>query len=251
MKTAIIVISEAGIALAKTLEQELPESEIFSTGTDTDCHSISNLQEAVPEIFHKFDAIIFIGAMGICIRAIAPHIEDKHKDPAVVCVDSTGRYAVSVLSGHIGGANGLTRYVASILGAEPVITTRSDRTGLWALDTLGKKYGWQTVPAESSDMNHLITLFVDCKPTALLLDIRDEGTTQLEHTLPPHVDVFYKFEDMDLRKYDLLLLVTPFIYNTSDTPALYYVPPVLHMGVGLARDAHPVDTVITLSLIHI
>lgn len=84
MKTAIIVISEAGIALAKTLEQELPESEIFSTGTDTDCHSISNLQEAVPEIFHKFDAIIFIGAMGICIRAIAPHIEDKHKDPAVV-----------------------------------------------------------------------------------------------------------------------------------------------------------------------
>lgn len=91
--------------------------------------------------------------MGICIRAIAPHIEDKHKDPAVVCVDSTGRYAVSVLSGHIGGANGLTRYVASILGAEPVITTRSDRTGLWALDTLGKKYGWQTVPAESSDMN--------------------------------------------------------------------------------------------------
>lgn len=94
-------------------------------------------------------------------------------------------------------------------------------------------------------MNHLITLFVDCKPTALLLDIRDEGTTQLEHTLPPHVDVFYKFEDMDLRKYDLLLLVTPFIYNTSDTPALYYVPPVLHMGVGLARDAHPVDTVIT------
>ena len=108
MKTAIIVISEAGIALAKTLEQELPESEIFSTGTDTDCHSISNLQEAVPEIFHKFDAIIFIGAMGICIRAIAPHIEDKHKDPAVVCVDSTGRYAVSVLSGHIGGANGVT-----------------------------------------------------------------------------------------------------------------------------------------------
>ena len=142
MKTAIIVISEAGIALAKTLEQELPESEIFSTGTDTDCHSISNLQEAVPEIFHKFDAIIFIGAMGICIRAIAPHIEDKHKDPAVVCVDSTGRYAVSVLSGHIGGANGLTRYVASILGAEPVITTRSDRTG--------PRYSWQKIRLANS-----------------------------------------------------------------------------------------------------
>ena len=88
--------------------------------------------QAVPQRCRDSDALIFIGAMGICVRAIAPCIEDKKTDPAVLCIDSTGRYVISVLSGHVGGANGLTQYVAGILGAEPVITTRSDRTGLWA-----------------------------------------------------------------------------------------------------------------------
>lgn len=245
MKTAIIVISEASISMAKTLKQELPESEIFSTIANADCQHIPALQEAVPQLFRDSDALIFIGAMGICVRAIAPCIEDKKTDPAVLCVDSTGRYVISVLSGHVGGANGLTQYVAGILGAEPVITTRSDRTGLWALDTLGKKYDWQPIPGENCDMNHLISLFVDRAPTALLLDIRDEGTTQLEHTLPSHVDVFYNFKDIDTGKYRLLLLVTPYLYETSGMQALYYVPKVLHMGMGLARNAGPKNAVIT------
>ena len=245
MKTAIIVISEASISMAKTLKQELPESEIFSTIANADCRHIPALQEAVPQLFRDSDALIFIGAMGICVRAIAPCIEDKKTDPAVLCVDSTGRYVISVLSGHVGGANGLTQYVAGILGAEPVITTRSDRTGLWALDTLGKKYDWQAIPSENSDMNHLISLFVDCAPTALLLDIRDEGTAQLEHTLPSHVDVFYNFKDIDTGKYRLLLLITPYLYETSGMQALYYVPKVLHMGMGLARNAGPKNAVIT------
>ena len=245
MKTAIIVISEASISMAKTLKQELPESEIFSTIANADCRHIPALQEAVPQLFRGSDALIFIGAMGICVRAIAPCIEDKKTDPAVLCVDSTGRYVISVLSGHVGGANGLTQYVAGILGAEPVITTRSDRTGLWALDTLGKKYDWQPIPGENCDMNHLISLFVDRAPTALLLDIRDEGTAQLEHTLPSHVDVFYNFKDIDTGKYRLLLLVTPYLYETSGMQALYYVPKVLHMGMGLARNAGPKNAVIT------
>lgn len=245
MKTAIIVISEASISMAKTLKQELPESEIFSTIANADCRHIPALQEAVPQLFRDSDALIFIGAMGICVRAIAPCIEDKKTDPAVLCVDSTGRYVISVLSGHVGGANGLTQYVAGILGAEPVITTRSDRTGLWALDTLGKKYDWQPIPGENCDMNHLISLFVDRAPTALLLDIRDEGTAQLEHTLPSHVDVFYNFKDIDTGRYRLLLLVTPYLYETSGMQALYYVPKVLHMGMGLARNAGPKNAVIT------
>lgn len=245
MKTAIIVISEASISMAKTLKQELPESEIFSTIANADCRHIPALQEAVPQLFRDSDALIFIGAMGICVRAIAPCIEDKKTDPAVLCVDSTGRYVISVLSGHVGSANGLTQYVAGILGAEPVITTRSDRTGLWALDTLGKKYDWQPIPGENCDMNHLISLFVDRAPTALLLDIRDEGTAQLEHTLPSHVDVFYNFKDIDTGKYRLLLLVTPYLYETSGMQALYYVPKVLHMGMGLARNAGPKNAVIT------
>lgn len=98
--------------------------------------------------------------MGICVRIIAPHVKDKHTDPAVICVDSTGRYAVSVLSGHIGKANEMTENIAHILGAEPVITTQSDRTGLWALDTLGDKFDWAAIPGETEFgmMNNIISL---------------------------------------------------------------------------------------------
>ena len=64
----------------------------------------------------RYDAFVFIGAMGICVRTIAPCVKNKYTDPAVVCVDSTGKFAISVLSGHIGGANELTHQVANILG---------------------------------------------------------------------------------------------------------------------------------------
>ena len=74
---------------------------------------------------------------------LPPHVKDKHTDPAVICVDSMGRNAISVLSGHIGQANKITQDVAHILGANPVISTLSDNSGLWALDTLGQEFGWE------------------------------------------------------------------------------------------------------------
>ncbi len=91
--------------------------------------------------------------MGICVRTIAPCVKNKYTDPAVVCVDSTGKFAISVLSGHIGGANELTHQVANILGAEPVVTTQSDCTGLWGLDTLPQRFGWfPVINAEPSTL---------------------------------------------------------------------------------------------------
>ena len=87
---AIIQISEAGAEVANSLCREL-QAEIIE-------------RSAVGKQWKKFDAFVFIGAMGICVRTIAPYIEDKHTDPAVVCVDTFGNNAISVLSGHIGGA---------------------------------------------------------------------------------------------------------------------------------------------------
>lgn len=246
MKTAIILISESSLALARTLQQELPEAEIYTTAQATGTRQIDSVYDFTGTSFRHFDALIFIGAMGICVRAIAPHIRDKHTDPAVVCVDSTGRFAVAVLSGHIGGANQLTKQVAGILGAEAVITTQSDRNDLWPLDTLEQQYGWKTMPGQGCHMNKLISLFVNRRPTALLLDIRDRGTEEMERTAPSHVDIFYHFEDIDLNKYELLLLVTPYTYPSAEgRETLYLVPQVLHMGVGLAHDAGPLNVVIT------
>lgn len=102
-KIAIIPIGDAGKDIASDLCRELKAKVIE--------------RSEVGRQWKNFNGFIFIGAMGICVRTIAPYIKDKHEDPAVVCVDTFGQHAVSVLSGHIGGANDLTSEVAAILGA--------------------------------------------------------------------------------------------------------------------------------------
>lgn len=237
MKTAIILVSGAGAAIARNIQRELEGSAIYSTtGTDGSV-AIPSIQSFVSAHFRELDALIFIGALGICVRAIAGRIRDKHRDPAVVNVDSTGAYVLSVLSGHIGGANGLARRVASVIGAEPVITTQSDNAGLWALDTLGATFGWRE-ECKGGSMNSIISAFVGGKRTALLLEVRDRGTQHLERTLPPHVTVCYRPEDVPQNGYEVLIAVTPFI-RAASIPALFFRPPVLHLGVGCRKSCDP------------
>ena len=235
-KIAIIISSKQGLQIARTIRQELPGTELFTKGEQADCTSITSITAFVSEHFSRYDALIFIGALGICVRAIASSVQSKYTDPAVINIDTTGRHVISVLSGLVGGANPLTRRVANILGAEAVITTQSDNTGLWALDTLGKEQGWKT--ETTAPMNDIITAFVNTRPTALLLDTRDEGTRYLERTAPEHVKIFYHFEDIDFGKFQLLVAVTPFRHE-SPIPALYYRPAVLHLGVGCRKNCNP------------
>ena len=221
-KIAIIQISEAGQQIADTLQRECRGERLDRT--------------AVGSEWHHYDAFIFIGAMGICVRTIAPYIEDKHSDPAVVCVDTTGRHAISVLSGHVGGANELTHTVAAALGATPVITTQSDNEGLWALDTLGQRFGWP-VASDVDDMNACIFAFVNRRPTALLLEAHDEGTDYLEQTLPEHVTLIGDIGEADPKKYQLLIVVSPFIrYAPEGMLELHFVPMVGTIGFGLAHE---------------
>jgi len=237
MKTAIILVSEAGTTIARNIKQEIEESVIYSTTGADGMERIDSIKGFVTEEHHHFDALIFIGALGICVRSIAPIIKNKYKDPAVVNIDSTGTYAISVLSGHIGGANQLTKLVASVIGAEPVITTQSDNTNLWALDTLAQEFGWQEEHTGSS-MNKIIFAFVNGKKTALLLETKDKGTQHLERTLPPHVTLFYHLADIPQEEYEVLIGVTPFIYTTS-IPTIFFRPQVLHLGVGCRKACDP------------
>ena len=193
--------------------------------------------------FHDFDAWIFIGALGICIRTIATEIKDKKSDPAVVCLDSTGKQVISVIGGHKGGANDLTRQLAAAIGALPVITTQSDNQGLWALDTMDKQFGWML--RDDRDMNKVIFAFVNRKPVALLMTIRDEGTDYLESSLPDHVTLVQTEEELIGKDFHALIIISPFINkNLPDIPTIQYIPRVLTMGIGLAHQAQPVSGIL-------
>ena len=146
IKTAIMLVSETGMASARLLLKEFPEAEIFTPRYDSGCTHIASTGRFHVKTYNRYAALIFIGVLGICVRSIAPCVKDKYTDPAVICVDSIGKHAISVLSGHIGGDNELTETVAGALGAEPVKTTKHDLPGLWALDKLHQPTGWaQTI----------------------------------------------------------------------------------------------------------
>ena len=220
-KIAVVNISKESERIARTLCLEL------------NAKTIGRAQ--VGKYWKEFDVFVFIGAMGICVRTIAPYIKDKHEDPAVLCVDGMGMNVISVLSGHVGGANDWTRIVASVLGANPVITTLSDNAGLWALDTLSNRFNWPI--ASEDDMNDCIFAFVNRKPTALFLEVRDKGTEYLESTLPSHVTIVNDLSEVTAQKYKLVIMVTPYIKRyVNGVLTLHFVPMVGTLGFGLAHN---------------
>lgn len=119
---AIVVVTKEGKRIAKILNSD------FSGKSKLYYLSKGRLKNLVNEIFDKdkFEGIVFVMALGIVVRLIAPHLKNKYLDPAVVAIDRVGRFAISVVSGHRGGANKLAIEIGNILYAEPVITTGSE-----------------------------------------------------------------------------------------------------------------------------
>jgi cobalt-precorrin 5A hydrolase len=108
-----------------------------------------NLGQSIREVFSKVDAVVAVMATGIVIRTIAPLLKSKITDPAVVCVDTSGQFAISLVSGHYGGANELTKLIAEGLGAVPVITTASEVMGKQSVDELARALHCRIVNPES------------------------------------------------------------------------------------------------------
>ena len=136
MTAAIIAFTRRGTALGRTLADALGATlhvparfapEVGAEGYDS-------LAGWTAQMWGTKDALIFVGACGIAVRAIAPHVRDKFSDPAVVSVDEGGRFVVPLLSGHVGGANGLALRVAALTGGQAAISTATDVNGLFAVD---------------------------------------------------------------------------------------------------------------------
>lgn len=217
---SIITHSDAGEQLAKKLAQCI-DAKIYRS------------PENIKKLWNDSTVLIFIGALGVCVRTIAPFMESKKTDPAVLNLDANGSFVQSVISGHVGGANALANDIASAIGATPVITTVSDTTNSWALDLLPQQFGWQMEC--SGNLTKLMASFVNGKKTALLLEARDRGTLFLENEKPLHVDIFLSEKDINLSEYDIILAVTPGIYDFGDK-AIYYRPAMITLGIGCQKE---------------
>lgn len=131
MKVRLLAFTEKGMALAESLARALG-------GSAQRCAPPLTLASWTADAFAQADALVYVGAVGIAVRAVAPHVRSKAQDPAVVAVDECGRFAVPLLSGHLGGANVLARRIAGVCGAVPVITTATDVNGVFAVDCWAK-----------------------------------------------------------------------------------------------------------------
>ena len=132
MKLAYLSFTEKGRQLAGRLAAALG-------GTARRCGASCSLEAWTAAHFSQSDGLVYVGAAGIAVRAIAPHLKSKTTDPAVVVVDECARYAIPILSGHLGGANDLARAIGRVCGALPVLTTATDVNGVFAVDEWAKR----------------------------------------------------------------------------------------------------------------
>ena len=140
MRINAVAFSTNGCRTALRLKDALPEDDVrLYCKTTSDNLGIERIpgptKEWTGESFGTCDAIVFIGAVGIAVRYIAPYIKSKDVDPAVVCMDEHGHYTIALLSGHIGGCNNLTERIASRMDSEAIITTATDINGKFSVDS--------------------------------------------------------------------------------------------------------------------
>ena len=147
---AVWAVTGNGAALGRKIQNQLPGTDLYLCGSlwavekqkaGEGTHGFTRLSEGLSVLFQHYRSHVFIMSAGIAVRTIAPLIRHKAVDPAVVVVDDNGRHAVSLLSGHIGGANALATTVAKIIGATAVVTTATDVNQLPAIDVIAGELG--------------------------------------------------------------------------------------------------------------
>jgi cobalt-precorrin 5A hydrolase len=240
-RLAVVALTRGGIEIADRIRRARPHAELFCpepiAPDNRDVHRFAGrLHDLIPHLLAHYDGLICVMALGIVVRLIAPLARGKIGDPAVVVVDETGRFAISVLSGHSGGANQLARGVAEILGAIPVITTASDARGLPAVDLIGREFGWVIEQAEC--LAEVASAVVNGHAVAVYQDAGEPDWWQLFGAWPEH---FHRVDGWpgDAARFAAALVISDRLH---EGPAqawagrlVIYRPRTLHVGIGCRR----------------
>lgn len=237
MKIAVISVTQKGSQLGFLLSEKLPgKVDLYAKARGTmpvEVMPFDSLGILVAAIFGKYDALVFIMAAGIAVRVIAPHVRDKRFDPAVVVMDDGGVHAISLLSGHLGGANELTEKVAEAVGARPVITTATDVAHLPAPDVLSVKLDLGIEPFE--ELKTVNAAIVAGQRVPFFID---RQIALSERYVQGAAEMGVELADMaELREadnYDAAVIITDKeLYMPK--PHVYLRPSTLSVGIGCRR----------------
>lgn len=255
MKAAVISFTANGARLCAKLCGKMREAGYECEGTVPEKYRCTKTDETFVKVnrlslhewaevrFGCMDILIFIGAAGIAVRAIGPFIKDKLTDPAVIVVDERGQFAISLLSGHVGGANRITKEVAELIGAVPVITTASDINGVTAVDVWAAERG--LLLTDKTMAKKIAQSVLDKIPVGFFVDAQ----------LSEIVDVYGKIPDgcEKDRRHSCNIWVTFYKQASfgplAGTDILRLVSRVLHIGIGCRRDTG--TEVIKQSILHV
>jgi cobalt-precorrin 5A hydrolase len=210
--TALIAFTAQGMTVAERLCPAL--NGVLRERSNTE----QTLFSWTEENFVKREALIFVGAVGIAVRAIAPYLKNKADDPAVVCVDEMGRWVIPILSGHLGGANELARRIAEITGGEAVITTATDLNGAFAVDLWAKAQKLLVLQPERIRRVSSRILCGECISVVCPWTIKGRPPERISQLRNPE------------KTGDVLVS-----WRRTETEALQLVPRVLSLGVGCRR----------------
>ena len=197
----------------------------------------------VQQAFMDHRQLVLFMPVGAAVRLLAPCLGHKHQDPAVVCVDDAGRFAVSLLSGHVGGGDRLAQQTAALLGATAVVTSASEVTGVLAVDLLGREFGWK-VDADSLTITRASAAVVNGEPVGVYQEAGETGWRQQDRPLPPNVQVFRSLTSMAASLCAAALVITDSLNpaGEGDWPStlpemhvVLYRPKSLVVGLGCRR----------------
>jgi cobalt-precorrin 5A hydrolase len=193
MKLALIAITKHGIEHAKALKAALPEAELHVSEKQRALAPeaqgfFPSIKDFTAGAWEQFDGLVYFVSLGAVVRTIAPFLKGKDVDPAVVTVDDGGRFAISLLSGHVGGANELADKVAAALGAQAVVTTASDARATIPVDILGRELGW--VLEDKANVTPVSAAVVNEKPVAFVQECGEANWWTRPTPLPANIRRF-------------------------------------------------------------
>lgn len=200
---AIVAITKHGADKARIMASRVPDADLFISPKFKDAAGTADirpiyyeepLKELIARIFGEYLTLVFYVSLGAVVRLIAPVLKDKKTDPAVLVVDDAGKFVISVLSGHLGGANEMAELLAEKIGAMPVVTTASDVGKTVPVDLVGRKFGWTI--EDFSTVTAVSAAVVNEEPVAFVRETGEKNWWMRPTPIPPTVRVLDSIEQI-------------------------------------------------------